>query len=639
MTITQQKIFFSGLVGFGIVIFAIAAIGTLAPNEAKAAGSNDVEYESVLDYSSDSILLEEGGFVSSTTYNCVVATQTCNQVPSSTNSLVPSVLSGLAYLASPDYSEALVTTYTPGASPTNKLYAVQDNQLVLQATLPSVDALITNIRWSSDDNILIMSESDGTTQKYNRTSNTLTTLTNGVPAGASLVTISPNGRYIAYYQPALISTGKRTYGIIDTVLDKSYTMDETLSYWDLLSEGVRVFAFSLDSTHLLYLDDRSGWQTLYNVDLSTLATSGLTGTQITTKPYTIMDMQWINNSSIVFEGNRDNLEQWSLYRLNLNTYAITKISDWLAWNQPMLSFGNYIQFQTADANGRITKAYNTVTKAVSTFSLPGVSDSQVGTTNKIVTENGITGVYLPTTTATSTLVVWLHGGPDRQASIEYNSYMSYGGYDWVLDQLKASGVPVLKLNYPGSVDQGIAFASSVKDNVGVTDVQQTMKAINTFAATHGYKNIYLMGNSYGGYVALKMLVTYPDQIKGVMSLSGVTDWQALLTNIPTSIFALDFNGPPNSTNQALYDQSSVLKNIANIGTQKVVVIQGDADTEVPYAQSQLLDTALAGADKNVSYYTLNGEDHIYEQPSSYTLVCNQMLELVGLPDSSLCVMH
>jgi dipeptidyl-peptidase 4 len=217
--------------------------------------------------------------------------------------------------------------------------------------------------------------------------------------------------------------------------------------------------------------------------------------------------------------------------------------------------------------------------------------------------------------------------------------MSYGGYDWVLNQLQSDGVPVLKLNYPGSVDQGIAFASEVKGGVGTVDASTTMQAISDFAKAHGYTNIYLMGNSYGGYLALKLLVSYPSQIKGVEALSAVTDWQTLLTNIPTSIFALDFNGPPNAENQSLYNAASIVNNLNNIGNQKIVVIQGNADTEVPYSQSQLLDQDLVSAGKNVSYYTLDGEDHIYENPSSYTLVCNQALELVGLPDSSLCSMH
>jgi dipeptidyl aminopeptidase/acylaminoacyl peptidase len=252
------------------------------------------------------------------------------------------------------------------------------------------------------------------------------------------------------------------------------------------------------------------------------------------------------------------------------------------------------------------------------------------------------GVYMKPNAAiaaTSTLVVWLHGGPDRQDSIEYNTYMSYGGYDWVLNQLQTVGVPVLKLDYPGSIGYGVAFSEEIKDGVGTVDASSTMQSIEDFASAHGYKNIYVMGNSYGGYLALKLLVSYPSQIKGAYSLSGVTDWAALLTNDPSSIFSEDFDGAPNATNQALYDAASVINTISAITNQKVTIVQGNADTDVPYEQSELLDQALVAAGKDVDYTTLPGENHIYENPSSFTLVCNKAMEMVGLPDSSLCVLH
>jgi dipeptidyl aminopeptidase/acylaminoacyl peptidase len=148
-----------------------------------------------------------------------------------------------------------------------------------------------------------------------------------------------------------------------------------------------------------------------------------------------------------------------------------------------------------------------------------------------------------------------------------------------------------------------------------------------------------MGNSYGGYLALKLLVSYPSKIDGVYSLSGVTDWDQLLTNIPSSIFSIDFNGSPNPLNQALYNAASIINNLNVITNQKVIITQGNADTEVPYEQSELLDNALKAEGKTDDYTTLDGEDHIYELPSSYTLVCNKTLELVGLASSNLCTMQ
>jgi dipeptidyl aminopeptidase/acylaminoacyl peptidase len=625
----------------GLSLFGIAAVGGAVPTPVRAADSSDVQYETTLDYNSTNVLLEEQGFVSSTTYDCNIASLACTPVSNSITNLMPGALADASsYFVNTNYTEAIVTTYIPGSNPTEMLDTISGDTLTPRGTLPALNALITNVMWSSNGNVLIISESDGSTQKYNATTNTLTTLKTSLPGGASWINISPNGRYIAYYIPATVTGLVRTYGVIDTTNDVGYTLPETISYWDLLSEGVRIFAFSPDSTKLLYLDDRSGYQTLYEVNLANLAKEGLTGTQVTTKPYTIADMQWVSNSSIVFAANRSNVMQWSLYRLNLNSYALVHITDWLSvYDAPMEKDGSNIIFQTADANGRLDKIYNSVTGLVSSFNVPGVTQSNPNTAT-VIKQDGLYGSYTPSpTTATSTLLVWLHGGPDRQTGIEYDSYMSYGGYDWVLHQVNQLGIPVLKLDYPGSIGQGLAFAESIKDNVGVTDASSTMQAISDFATAHGYTHIYVMGNSYGGYLALKLLVSYPNQIDGAYSLSGVTDWASLLTNIPSSIFSIDFNGSPNPLNQMLYNAASVINNLNAITDQKVIITQGNADTEVPYQQSQILDESLKAAGKTDDYTTLDGEDHIYELPSSYTLVCNKTLELVGLPSSSLCTMQ
>jgi predicted esterase len=643
-----------------ITIVNVVLFGTLGSKppavEAATTNTSDVQYSTTLDWSPTNVLISEGGFTASTTYNCSLATNACGAVSKSITSLVPTALAGqTSYFLSPDNSEAIITTYNPGANPTVKLYSIVNNTLQVKATLPSLNSLITKVLWPSSGTTFILEESDGSMQKFSTATNSLTTFTSKVPAGASWVNVSPDGNYIAYFIPNTVTSLTREYGVIDTTADKMYTIDEPEKYWDLISEGVRVFAFSPDSSKLLYLDDRNGYETLYEINLATLsgtspsttaATTAFDGTQITTKPYSIEDMQWVDNSNIVMSANRSNPMIWSLYSLNLNTYAITKIIDNVSYDAPMEKLGTTnILFNTADANGRLPKIYNTITKKVSSLNIPGVSDSIVGTNNQIITTNGLYGVYMkpstPTGTAaaaTSTLLVWLHGGPDRQDTTDYNSYMSYGGYDWVLNQVNNDGVPVLKLDYPGSLGYGTQFAQSIIGGVGTYDASTTMQAISEFASAHGYSNVYVMGNSYGGYLALKLLTAYPSKIAGAFSLSGVTDWQSLLTNVPSSIFSIDFNGAPNATNQALYNNASIINNVNTIGNQKVILIQGDADDEVPYSQSTIMNAALVSAGKDVEYTTLPGENHIYENPASYTLVCNKALELVGLPTSSLCTM-
>jgi hypothetical protein len=54
----------------------------------------------------------------------------------------------------------------------------------------------------------------------------------------------------------------------------------------------------------------------------------------------------------------------------------------------------------------------------------------------------IHGALLDSDTNTKTkkpLIIWLHGGPERQTSVGYHSYLSYGVYDEMLERFVRAG--------------------------------------------------------------------------------------------------------------------------------------------------------------------------------------------------------
>lgn len=627
-----------------IAFVLMLAAGAYAP-AARAASIpgtvSDVQYATVLDTTPSQILLNEMSFGTTTPYLCGVASHTCQQTALTT--LVPDAASSTSTFVNPARDRALTTLRIPNAAPRYTLNRIGSGILTPLATVHFTHE-ISRILWSSDSTTLLLISGDGTVASFDTKTDTLTELTN-LPAGASWLTLSPDGYYLAYYLAATASRAARTFGVFDTRTDTTYERTEPLAYWDLLTEGVRLFAFSPDSSTLLYLDDRDDYQTLYQVSLKSLtktasATSiqtALGGTRLISKPYTIADMQWESPSTILFSANRDDALRYGLYEYAPASGKLTKVSDNVSFDAAMTMITpTTLLFKTADASGRFPKIFDTTTKAVSSFAIPGTDQSSVTSSAKTVKAGVLNAAYLPAASATSTLLVWFHGGPDRQDSTDYNSYMSYGGYDWMLKRVQAAGVPVLKLEYPGSVGYGRTFAESIKGGVGTTDVAASQAAITSFAKANGFKNIYLVGNSYGGYLALKLLSAHPESYQGAYSLSGVTDWQALLASIPSSIFSVDFNGLPSAQNATLYQNASIVSHLSSFMGKKVIVVQGDADGEVPYSQSTLLDAALTTANIPHDYTTLSGEDHIYAQPSSFTTICQKAFGFVGFASASSC---
>jgi dipeptidyl aminopeptidase/acylaminoacyl peptidase len=189
------------------------------------------------------------------------------------------------------------------------------------------------------------------------------------------------------------------------------------------------------------------------------------------------------------------------------------------------------------------------------------------------------------------LIIWLHGGPYRQSSFIRHTYISYGVYDWILEQAVNQGAYVVKIDYPGSYGSGRKNSESIKSGVGLVDVTAVKSVIDDFMTHNTVDGVYLVGNSYGGYLALRTAVEYPDQITGTLSINGVTDWQSLLIYYKNSIFNEFFNGLPSSHNKKLFAQASIFSRIKNL-KHPVTIIQGEIDSTIPKFQATALKSAL-----------------------------------------------
>jgi len=461
-----------------------------------------------------------------------------------------------------------------------------------------------------------------------------------LPAGASSLHRSPDGRYIAFYIPATQSRKTRTFGVMDTTDLSVYTKVEAVAYWDLLSEALlRYYSFSPDSKTLVYLDDVKDAPTPYKVDLTKLGSAGntLPSERLFSKEYSVVDVVWKDADTIYYIANRENPYAWALYELNITTYALKKIADNVSYADTLWIKGNKLMFAQNDANGLQPALLNMTTGAIEYFDIP--VKASLTTQGKVVTslKEGLSGVFLLEANKNSnTLVVWLHGGPYRQVAEEYHPYTSYGGYDWLLQKLADNNVGVLKLDYPGSAGFGRLFAESITGGVGTEDARKSAVAIKDFTTRNGYTNVYVMGNSYGGYLSLKLLVDNPTLFKGAFSINGVADWLTLLTQLDSSIFNVQFHGTVDDTNRDLYQKASIYNYVDTLTNQKVVLMHGGSDKTISYKQSEGLATFLTLNNKSVQYVKLEGEDHVYKKPESFETLCSTALTFVGRGNSMLC---
>jgi dipeptidyl aminopeptidase/acylaminoacyl peptidase len=232
------------------------------------------------------------------------------------------------------------------------------------------------------------------------------------------------------------------------------------------------------------------------------------------------------------------------------------------------------------------------------------------------------------------LFIWLHGGPMRQVALGYHSYLSYAVYDELLERLAAGGSYVYKLDYTGSQGYGAQFRKALNKHIGTVEIDDVANAIAAIKKDKKIDHVYLIGNSYGGYMALRGLVDMPDVLSGVVSINGVTDWYGLISEIPSSPFAALFGGVPDTSNLQLYFQASVFLGMEKLTSKnKALVIWGDSDSEVPPSQSQHYVDYATAKGLNVKALTLPGEDHIIRARASLDTICSAVTSYLGVKAS------
>lgn len=478
------------------------------------------------------------------------------------------------------------------------------------------------------------------------TTNTTLNLKNSVKKelqdkGATHITLSKSKNWLAYYIPAYSQENIRTYVVKNLKTNNDYILSENISYWDIINEQKKIFEFSPDEKSLIYLDDKENEMSLYKVELASLTGTELSNSKIITSAYNIGYFIYTDSQNIYYVGNNKiNPYEWSLYSLDLKTGKEKIIETNVSYLDSILKINNSLVFIRLQNKGYGPEIYNTKTKKLGFFKVPNINTSKniknetnvkIGKLNAIV-------MIPPSYNADKTypVMIWLHGGPIRQTSLSYHPYHSYGIYDAILKLLQKNNVLVIKLDYSGSYGYGREYYESIKGNVGKEDINDIIETVKYAKDKYKVKDVYLSGNSYGGYMALRAVVEYPEVFKGVFSINGVTDWESLLVKMKTSIFNIDFGGLPNENNRKLYDQASIISRIGNLGNQRIEIIQGESDGTIPPWQATLLSDKLKESQKNVNLVTYKGEDHVFKEKKNISDLCVRMFGLMGIPVDKEC---
>ncbi len=626
--------------------FLIVCIIAIVPFVARAS---DVNYQKIVERRGDTAIVNVYGSDAARYFSCDLSAWNCVYQSTTTPDLFPELF-GKKFFLSGDRTLAFVIN----AATSSDRYSLYH---LGSGVIDSLDisGAVIKARFSDDNTRILLTLSSGEFWVFDIVNN-IGIRSIPTPNSGSFVTFSPHGNYIAYYTPNTAGDSTRSYSVIDVSGGMTYTWKEKNTYWDLLTEEEKAFVFSPDELQLYYLSDRDGYQTVYVLDLkkdlrghgwpagnASRSNTGWLGKRIFKSNFVVNNFLFGNDGRLYFIANRKSPLIWSLYAYDLSDRLVRTIADDVLYYPPMQRVGDHILFLRSEHELPALYGYRTDSGIMRSFPIDDTGSIPLSA-GTIKNFNGRYGVlYLPddyVKKRSYPLIVWLHGGPHRQTAASFHSYRSYGTYDALLEQMRKNGFVVLKLDYHGSYGYGRAFASGLKGKIGAVDVRDVVDATQSIKKELRIGNVYAMGNSYGGYLALRTLAGKPSLFAGAISINGVTDWWTLIKHDPSSIFSVHFNGAPSANNKILYDQSSIFRRINNLRNKKIILVEGLDDDEIPTQQTDMLYQALEdrGA-TDVQLLSYEKEKHIIANVKTIENICLNVVQSIKATSTVRCAIE
>jgi dipeptidyl aminopeptidase/acylaminoacyl peptidase len=186
-------------------------------------------------------------------------------------------------------------------------------------------------------------------------------------------------------------------------------------------------------------------------------------------------------------------------------------------------------------------------------------------------------------------MVFFRGGSQRQMLLGWH-YMEYYSNAYAMNQYLCSlGYIVLSVNYRSGIGYGLNFREALNYGAsGASEFNDVMGAglyLKSRADVDGAR-IGSWGGSYGGYLTALALARASNLFAAGVDMHGVHDW-----NLELPTFSPNYDPREHAETARLAFESSPISSVAT-WRSPVLLIHGDDDRNVPFAETELLVDAL-----------------------------------------------
>ena len=365
-----------------------------------------------------------------------------------------------------------------------------------------------------------------------------------------------------------------------------------------------------DSDKFLLWSDRDGFRHLYLMD-----TRGRMLKQVTKGPFVVRDLVGFcpKTKSVIIATNELNPLQSNLFSVKLSDCRRTLLDNGIGLHSGKLSADGTMLLDTYSAPD-VPRAYdiiNTVSrKRTEHFRSPdpwagyAVPAYHTGT---LKAADGVTDLYyrmvLPPDFDASKrypAVVYVYGGPHAHlvdaswhwASRSWETYMAQKGY------------VVFVLDSRGSEHRGRDFEQATFRNLGVCEMEDQMCGVD-FLKSLSYidsSRLGVHGWSFGGFMAISLMTTYPDVFKVGVAGGPVIDWKWYEV-----MYGERYMDTPEQ-NPDGYARTSLLAKAGNLKGRLQIIIGMNDPTVVPQHALQFLDACIKSGTQP-DFFVYPGEGH------------------------------
>lgn len=200
------------------------------------------------------------------------------------------------------------------------------------------------------------------------------------------------------------------------------------------------------------------------------------------------------------------------------------------------------------------------------------------------------------------VVVDVHGGPEGQRRVEFNPVIQF---------LLARGFAVLSTNVRGSTGYGKTYCH-------LDDVERRMDAVADLDAANAWlrarpevvpDKLVVFGASYGGFMVLSSLTSYPDHWAAGVDVVGIANFITFFER--TGPWRRHLRSPEYGDPERDHDLLVAISPIhqAERITAPLLVLHGRNDPRVPLAEAEQLVDRLRALDRDVTLRIYDDEGH------------------------------